>query len=181
MRVAYVDIETNYVGPHTDQKLFSDFANHKVTVLGIRVIGETEDRFVQLVGEEISRESILTALEGVEKLVTYNGRSVPDAIKGRIGFDFPVLEAQYGIALDKQIAHVDLVPECWKRNWYGGQKKVEERLGLKRALPGKDGLWANQQWREYQRTGNRATLAEMLLYNKEDVYQLREIEQRMGN
>jgi len=179
MKLAYLDIETDYVGKHTDQKLFEDYANHRITVIGIRVVEEPADEFVQFVGEQISREAVLRALAGVDTIVTYNGRSIPDRMKGRVGFDFPVIAAQLGVVLDREFKHKDLVPECWEHKLYGGQKKVEEALGLKRTLPGKDGKWATESWREYQRTGSRQRLDELLLYNKEDVFMLREIEQKL--
>ena len=178
LKTAYLDIETDYIGPFppTDQRMFKDFPNHKLTVIGIRILGDDEDRFVQLVGDEATRENLLAALAGVERIVTYNGRSKPDKLKGSVGFDFPVIRAQLGVTLDAEFPHTDLVPECWRKNLYGGLKKVEIALGLKRKLPGKDGFWANKTWREYQRTREQRLLDELLAYNKEDVFMLREVE-----
>jgi uncharacterized protein YprB with RNaseH-like and TPR domain len=72
------------------------------------------------------------------------------------------------------------VPECWRCNLYGGQKKVEETLGLKRNLPGRDGAWANQTWKKYEASGNVRYLNELLAYNKEDVFMLRRIEEKLA-
>jgi len=179
MRVAYLDIETDYVGKYEDERLFRDFKNHSMTVLGVRLIERKDDEFIQLVHEDIAKHELLQILRGVERIVTYNGRSIPDRIKGRIGFDFPVIEAQLGIVLDRRFDHTDLVPECWKRNLYGGQKKVEEMLGLQRKLPGKHGAWAMETWRKYVKTQRRKYLDELLAYNREDVFMLREIELRL--
>ena len=74
---------------------------------------------------------------------------------------------------------MDLVPECWKHDLYGGQKKVEETLGLRRELPGKHGAWAMETWRKYLETGKKGYLDDLLLYNKEDVFMLREIESKL--
>ena len=177
-KTAYLDIETDYVGPFAppDKRLFKDFPNHKLTVIGIRIVGENEDRFVQLVGPDATRENLMKELAGVTRLVTYNGRSLPDKIKASTGFDFPVIKAQLGVTLDEILPHDDLVPLCWAKNLYGGLKKVEIALGLKRKLPGRDGLWANQVWREYQRTHDQKLLDELLAYNKEDVFMLRDVE-----
>ncbi len=179
---AYLDIETNYVGafPPTDDRFFRDYRNHQITVLGIRAIGPESDSLVQLVDKDVSRAALLDALRGVDRLVTFNGRSLPDCLKGRVGFDFPVIAAQLGITLDREFPHTDLVPECWKRGLYGGQKKVEQRLGLSRKLPGRDGAWAMEMWREFVRTGEKRCLDDLLLYNKEDVFMLREIELRLA-
>ena len=176
MKAAYLDIETNYVGKFTDQRLFRDSKNHKLTLVGIRVVAEKEDNFVQLVGDKISKAAVLDALAGADHLITFNGRSIPDQVKGYTGFDIPVIAAQLGVVLDREFKHTDLSPECWKAGLYGGLKKVEEALGLKRELPGKDGLWAQETWKQYNASGNARLLGELLAYNKEDVFMLRRIE-----
>ena len=177
MKSAYLDIETNYTGQFTDQRLFKDCKYHKITLIGIRLLSETDDSFLQLVGDEVNKLTVMKALGGVDRLVTYNGRSIPDNVKGYIGFDFPVIFAQLGVVLDKEFTHTDLCPVCWKAGLYGGQKKVEEALGLKRELPGKDGLWAQEAWRKYSASGDERYLGELLAYNKEDVFMLRRIEE----
>jgi hypothetical protein len=182
LKTAYLDIETDYVGSFQppDQRLFKDFRNHKLTVIGIRILDGGADTFVQLVGEEITRDRLLAELAGVQRIVTYNGRTSYDE-KGRTGFDFHVIAAQLGVTLDTKFAHTDLVPLCWKKGLYGGLKKVEVALGLERKLPGRDGLWANQTWRDYQRTRDAKLLDELLAYNKEDVFMLREVELALKN
>lgn len=182
MKIAYFDIETNYVGKYEypDQRLFQDWKNHLITVVGVFLVGRDGDEFVQLVDEEVSKKNLMHVLRGVRKLVTYNGRSIPDNIKRRVGFDFPVIAARLGVVLDREFEHTDLVPECWKRDLYGGQKKVEEALGLRRKLPGRDGGWAQETWRKYLETRKRKYLDELLLYNKEDVFMLREIERLLA-
>ena len=179
MKVSYLDIETDYLGKHRDQKLFQDVGNHKITVIGIRTILGERDDFIQLVDREVSKKNLMEALTRVDRIVTYNGRSRPDAIKGRTGFDFPVIGAQLGVVLDQEFQHLDLVPECWKRGLYGGQKIVEQTLGLRRRLPGKDGAWAGQAWRNYKESKDERYLKELLEYNKEDVFMLYEIEEAL--
>ena len=179
VKTAYLDIETSYLGRLPAPQLCRDFKNHRITVIGIRIVEGAGDSFTQLVGKEATRENLLNALEGVDRIVTYNGRSIPDTVKGYIGFDFPVIAAQLGIVLDKVFKHVDLCPECWKAGLWGGQKAVEQTLGLKRTLPGKDGAWADQTWKLYAASGNERYLAELLAYNKEDVFMLRAIEEAL--
>ncbi|MFB3922006.1 MAG: ribonuclease H-like domain-containing protein [Terriglobia bacterium] len=180
MRTAYIDIETTYVGAFTDNRLFKDFANHRITVVGIRVVEAGADEFLQIVGGEVTRERLLAALGGVGLIVSFNGRSKPDALKGYIGFDFPVVAAQLGVVLDEEFAHRDLCPECWKQGLYGGLKAVEQRLGLTRKLPGKDGQWADLTWRNYQKTKDKSLLDELLAYNREDVFMLRSLEEMLA-
>ena len=179
MKVAYLDIETNYVGRQCGQELFRDYPNHLITVLGVRVVNGDRDEFTQLIDPNITRMAVEMLLAGVERIVTYNGRSIPDRTKRSVGFDFPVIAAQLGITLDREFEHTDLVPECWSRGLYGGQKKVEQTLGLERKLPGRDGAWAMEVWRKYQETGQRKFLQDLLIYNKEDVFMLREIELKL--
>ena len=179
MKAAYLDIETSYLGRLPFPKLCKDFKNHKITVLGIRVMDNTNDSFCQLTGADISKDQLMKALDGVGRIVTYNGRSIPDRINNRIGFDFPVIAAQLGVVLDNMFKHVDLVPLCWEHGLYGGQKKVEETLGLKRQLPGKDGAWANETWKKYEESKDARYLNELLAYNKEDVFMLHRIEEAL--
>ena len=163
-----------------DQRFFRDSANHRITVLGVRMMDGESDELVQLFDKEVTRARLVEALAGTKKIVTYNGRSIPDAIKNRVGFDFPVIAAQLGIVLDKEFAHVDLCPECWKRNLYGGQKKVEQKLGLKRQFPDREGAWAMEAYRAYMKTGEERLRSELLAYNKEDIFMLRELESKLA-
>jgi uncharacterized protein YprB with RNaseH-like and TPR domain len=179
MKTAYLDIETKYVGTFTDQRLFRDCQNHVITVIGVRVVDGEKDAFIQMVGRDVTKANLMLVLNGVERLVTYNGRSVPDKIKGHVGFDFPVIASQLGVMLDQDFPHLDLCPECWQKGLWGGQKAVEQVLGLKRQLPGKDGKWADETWRKYEATGDTHCRDEVLAYNREDVFMLRSIEEAL--
>lgn len=179
MRTAYLDIETTYVGAFTDGRLFKDFGNHRITVVGIRGVDAGADNFVQLVGEEVTRAKLLAALTGAHLIVTFNGRSIPDQVKGYVGFDFPVIAAQLGVVLDREFPHRDLCPECWKQGLYGGLKAVEQSLGLQRQLPGKDGKWADLTWKSFEKTRDQRLLDQLLAYNREDVFMLRCLEQAL--
>jgi hypothetical protein len=54
MKIAYLDIETTYTGKFTDQRLFRDHKNHRIAVLGMRVLQADKDSFLQLVGKDVS-------------------------------------------------------------------------------------------------------------------------------
>ena len=177
MKTAYLDIETTYSGTLVGQRLFSDCENHHITVLGLRVLQEGKDSFLQLVNKDISKIALLTALKGTDLIVTYNGRSIPDGVKGYTGFDFPIIASQLGVVLDKQFKHLDLCPVCWRRGLRGGQKAIERSLRLKRNRPGRDGAWADLTWRRYEKTGDENFLRELLEYNREDVFMLRRIQE----
>jgi uncharacterized protein YprB with RNaseH-like and TPR domain len=180
VKIAYLDIETSYVGELPYPKLCQDHKNHRLTVVGILIVDGPDDSFVQLVGDEIHKPSLMRALAGVSRIVTYNGRSIPDDVRGHIGFDFPVIRAQLGVVLDRLFAHVDLCPLCWKANLWGGLKAVGQALGLRRQLPGKDGAWADLTWKQYVATRNPRLLNELLAYNREDVFMLRRLEEALA-
>ena len=180
MKTAYLDVETCYTGTFTDQRLFKDCKNHQITIIGIRVLDGERDSFIQLIGSDVTRANLMLVLNGVERLVTYNGRSIPDKVKGFVGFDFPVIAAQLGVVLDQEFPHVDLCPACWSKGLSGGLKVIEQILGLTRKLPGKDGKWADEMWRKYDATKDEAIKREVLAYNEEDVIMLRSVEEALA-
>lgn len=60
---AYLDIETTGLSPTYDH----------ITVVGIYVTDGSYERFVQLVGEDVTVTNLLKALRDVDLLYTYNG------------------------------------------------------------------------------------------------------------
>ena len=181
MKKAYIDIETDYVGNKSeeDHKYMDDHGNHQLTIVGIYLVDGNNKEVNQLVGEECTKENILGALTGVEELVTYNGRSKKDYIRGYIGFDFPVIYAQTGLLLDEIFRHTDLCVVCWEKGLYGGLKKIEKKLGINRETVGIDGKEAMNMWRKYKETGDLDILERLKLYNKEDISNLELLEQRL--
>ena len=179
MKIAYLDIETTYTGKFTDQRLFSDHKNHRITVLGVRVLQADKDSFLQLVRKDVSKVALLNALSETDLIVTYNGRSIPDKMKGHTGFDFPVIASQLGVVLDEEFKHMDLCPVCWQRGLWGGQKAIERSLGLTRKRPGRNGAWADVVWKKYETSGSDNFLKELLEYNREDVFMLRRIQEAL--
>jgi uncharacterized protein YprB with RNaseH-like and TPR domain len=156
---AYLDIETT--------GLSADF--HDITVVGIYRIGDTSARFVQLVGDDISDESLLEALEGVDTIFTYNGKR----------FDLPFIKARLGLDLEAEFSHCDLMYDCWRNNLYGGFKAVEQQLGISRRLTGIGGFEAVMLWWQYVNEGDRSALNLLLEYNREDVMNLVELRLRL--
>ncbi len=74
---AYLDIETTGLSPF----------NSEITVIGIHLCSGEDIDFIQLVGRDISAQSILEALDGVEVFHTYNGSR----------FDLPFIYSRLGI------------------------------------------------------------------------------------
>ena len=156
-REAYLDIET------TGLYRF----HHYITVIGIYLVDGSGGRLVQLVGEEVTRDNLLDALEGVDTIFTYNGRR----------FDLPFISAFLGLDLAESYHHHDLMYDCWRNNLYGGLKAVELKLGIVRRLKGIDGAEAVRLWWRYQNDRDHDALNMLLEYNGEDVLNLETLRQ----
>jgi uncharacterized protein YprB with RNaseH-like and TPR domain len=150
---AYLDIETTGLSPFYGE----------VTVVGIyRVKGKITE-FIQIVGEEITAEKVLSALENVDVIYTYNGSR----------FDLPFIDTALGVDLCDYFEHKDLMYDCWRCHLKGGLKAVEKTLGIRRELTEVNGYKAVILWRRYVSYGDKEALATLLAYNREDVVNLK--------
>jgi uncharacterized protein len=156
---AYLDIET------TGLSAFFDY----ITVVGILRCDGSQDELIQLVGQEVTRGNLITALRDVKNIYTYNGAR----------FDLRFISNSLGIDLSAQYYHRDLMYDCWRCNLYGGFKSVERQLGIPRRLVGVGGYEAVQLWWSYVKGGNQRALATLLEYNKEDVINLKTLRERL--
>jgi uncharacterized protein YprB with RNaseH-like and TPR domain len=156
---AYLDIET------TGLSRFYDY----ITVIGIYLCNGGGTELIQLVGEEVTRDNLLKALEGVNRVYTYNGSR----------FDLPFIDAFLGVNLEAEFYHHDLMYDCWRNNLYGGFKAVERQLGIYRRLQGVGGFDAVLLWWRYRNYGDQNALALLLQYNKEDVVNLKALRERL--
>lgn len=156
---AYLDIETTGLSP----------AACMVTVVGMYICNGEDARVVQLVGKDITAESLLEALEGVSIIHTYNGSR----------FDLPFLYGCLGIDLNHRFPHRDLMFDCWKHHLYGGLKAVERQLGIERRLKDMNGWEAVKLWWKYVDSFDLGALNRLLEYNKEDVVNLRTLQAKL--
>ena len=157
---AYIDIETTARDP----------AAGELTVVGIYLEQEGQERVVQLYEATLTKDNLLAALAGTGTLYSYNGKE----------FDLPFIAAKLGVDLAGVFKHRDLMKHCWRRNLYGGQKKVEKKLGISRETTGIDGAHAVTLWMDYRLNGNSDALRTLLLYNAEDVTNLAHIRRNLG-
>jgi len=155
----YLDIET------TGLSRFYDY----ITVIGIYRCNGEDGKLVQLVGEAVTRENLVKALEGVTTIYTYNGSR----------FDLPFIRASLRVDLEAEFYHHDLMYDCWRNNLYGGFKSVEQQLGIPRQLQGIGGLGAIWLWWKYQNDCDQNALALLLQYNNEDVVNLKALRERL--
>jgi uncharacterized protein YprB with RNaseH-like and TPR domain len=142
---AYLDIETSFTG--------------KITVVGVYC---PDQEIVQLVGDEITHESLMDALSSAGTIVTYNGNR----------FDFPVIKGRVGLDLRANFLSCDLMYDCWRQGFYGGLKGVERQLGISRQTKGITGGDAPVLWERYVRKGDQEALELLLNYNQDDVMNL---------
>lgn len=156
---AYLDIETTGLSP----------LDCEVTVVGIYLCNGTQTKFIQLVGEDITGDSILEALQGTEVIYTYNGSR----------FDLPFIYSRLGINLAELFRHCDLMYDCWENNLYGGFKAVERQLGIPRRLTEINGYEAVRLWWQYANDYDHDALSILLEYNKEDVLNLKALRERL--
>jgi len=156
---AYLDIETTGLSPWYDE----------ITVVGIHICNGVFTSFIQLVGDDITAENIMDALEGVDIIHTYNGSR----------FDLPFINVKKGIDLSKLFRHCDLMHHCWQRKLYGGFKAVERKLGIERKLTDLTGLDAVRLWWRYVNDYDEQALAVLLEYNREDVVNLKALKDRL--
>jgi uncharacterized protein YprB with RNaseH-like and TPR domain len=156
---AYLDIET------TGLSAFSA----DITVVGIYLCRGSETDFIQLIGGDITRHSLLEALEGVDIIYTYNGHR----------FDLPFINTRLGIDLEEIFPHRDLMFDCWRCNLRGGFKAVERQLGIPRELVEVDGRAAIRLWWRYVESFDLEALDTLLAYNREDVVNLKELKDRL--
>ncbi len=156
---AYLDIETT--------GLYSRYS--EITVIGIYLINGIDTRFVQLVGEDITAESLLEALQGASIIYTYNGSR----------FDIPFIDSHLGINLASLFQHCDLMYDCWRNDLYGGLKAVERQCGIDRRLKDVNGREAIWLWWKYRNDYDQGALATLLEYNKEDVLNLKTLRERL--
>ena len=159
MTEAYLDIETTGLTPDHCQ----------ITVVGIYIIRGAKNEVVQLVGDDITADRLMTSLNGVTTLHTYNGSR----------FDLPFIDARHRLDLSREFKHVDLMFHCWQRNLYGGLKSVERQLGINRKLTGVNGLEAIRLWWAYVNDNDEKALKTLLEYNKEDVVNLKALKEKL--
>ena len=156
---AYLDIETTGLAPESSE----------ITVIGIYLFNGCQNKFIQLIGDRITRQAILDPLEKAKTIYTYNGSK----------FDLPFIHRRVGVDLAATYDHCDLMLECWRNCLYGGLKSVERQLNIPRTLKDMDGLQAIRLWWRYVNDYDEKALNTLLQYNKEDVINLKHLKDRL--
>ena len=146
---AYLDIETTGIS-HSDSQIL---------LIGLLLVRGSDRKLVQITSNDITKKSLLTALQGVDNIFTYNG--------GR--FDLPFIKTFLGVDLQEMYRHHDLMYDCWRNGFYGGLKSIEARLGITRKHKGISGLDVILLWNKYRNSQDETTLSSILQSNEEDL------------
>lgn len=146
---AYLDIETNGLGPGAIITMVSVHRNGDTTTLTR--------------GMDLSAENLSHALEGSKMLVTFNGST----------FDLPMIEREFPFTVPK-VPHYDLRHACPKVGLRGGLKQVEVLLGYRRPqeveyVTGEEAVYL---WHLWEHKGNENALKLLRRYNQEDTRNL---------
>jgi uncharacterized protein len=75
---------------------------------------------------------------------------------------------------------IDLRWVCQRHSLRGGQKLIEQKIGVRRDLPDLDGLEAIHLWQLHM-SGDPQTLTKLLKYNREDLDGLIMIKKHLVN
>ncbi len=156
---AYLDIETTGLSPWYCG----------ITVIGIYLCNGDDTNIIQLVGKDITVDSLLETLDGVDIIYTYNGSR----------FDLPFIYTLLGVNLARIFTHRDLMYDCWRNNLYGGFKAVERQLSIQRRSKDINGFEAVRLWWRYVNDYDEDALSNLLEYNKEDVVNLKILKERL--
>jgi len=157
---AFLDIETTGLFPNSCE----------ITVIGIYLTDGGRTRFIQLVGNRITADNLIEALQDAHIIYTYNGTR----------FDIPFIRRRLGVDLTTMFEHCDLMYECWNNDLYGGLKSVEKQLKIRRRLTEINGLEAIKLWWRYVNSYDEKALNILLEYNREDVVNLKLLKERLA-
>jgi uncharacterized protein YprB with RNaseH-like and TPR domain len=154
--VAFLDIETTGLGQDDSEITLIGLYNGKNFKVFVR--GQNLGEFA----DEIANYSVV---------ITYNGTY----------FDLPFLRNEFK-SVTFPAAHIDLRFLAKRLGYTGGLKGVEIQLGILRPeeLRGIDGYVAVLLWQEYLE-GTKEALDALIMYNREDVVNLRYIMERCYN
>ncbi len=146
-QAVFLDIETNgYYG--------------SITVIGL-YDGYDTKMFIR--GYNLDKQLLAQELSKYKLIVTFNGAS----------FDLPVIKRFFNLNID--LPHIDLRFVCQKIGLTGGLKAIERARGIKRReevadIVGEDAVYLWQMW---QSTRKKEYLDKLVMYNEEDIINLK--------
>ncbi len=109
-------------------------------------------------------EKVVRWLENYPIWVTFGGDN----------FDLPFIRKKFPY-LQNPLVHIDLFFLTREAGLKGGLKKIEKALGISRETEGLNGYDAVKLWRRWTEKRDKKALQKLILYNKEDVINLKKI------
>ncbi len=145
----FVDIETEGLSKERND----------ITVIGIYKKGIYHS-FIK----DLNLNEAFTLLAETPIWITFGGEN----------FDIPFIKKTFP-DLKTPIVHIDLLSLSKKVGLKGGLKKIEKALGIERETDGLNGYDAVKLWRRWVEERDKRALDTLILYNKEDVVNLKKI------
>lgn len=145
--------------------------------------------FVDIETEGLSKERNEITLIGIYKEGKYypfiRGFNLNKALKflacipiwitfGGENFDIPFIKKTFP-ELETPLVHIDLLFLTKELGLRGGLKKIEKYLGINRKTEGLNGYDAVRLWKKWLEERDKKALKNLILYNKEDVVNLKKI------
>ncbi|MBT7903002.1 ribonuclease H-like domain-containing protein [Candidatus Woesearchaeota archaeon] len=147
--ILFLDIETS--------QYYGD-----ITLIGVY---DCEDYLALVKGKTLTEDYLKKAFDGKKIVISFNGK----------GFDFPVMKRYFQKNFE-QVVHFDLRFACQQVGLVGGLKDIERQLEVSRKLPiEKMCLSPVDLWNSFISTGNQSYFEELILYNEDDVVNLKTI------
>lgn len=148
-----------------------------------------DKKFIQLIGNNITKDNIMKELDGVNEVIGYHCRTKPGGAKGYVGYDFGVIGAKLGVVLDELpgVVCTDLELLAHSAEMYGGLKGAEMHIPI--TSPRKSNIADGKEAEKIilesavcaDETEKKRLWKKILKYNKEDVANLVYIEWWLKN
>lgn len=149
LEVLFLDIETEGLSKEKNE----------ITLIGIY----KNSKYYCFV-KDINLEKALTMLAFTPIWISFGGEN----------FDLPFIKKTFSF-LKTPLIHIDLFFLTRELGLKGGLKKIEKILGISRETEGLNGYDAVKLWKKWIEEKDRKSLELLILYNKEDVINLKKI------
>ncbi|RLG11208.1 exonuclease [Candidatus Pacearchaeota archaeon] len=147
--ILFVDIETEGLSKEKND----------ITLIGIY----KEDRYYPFI-KNLNLDKALKILAYTPIWITFGGEN----------FDVPFIKKTFP-QLKTPLIHIDLFFLAKEVGLRGGLKKIEKMLGIIRETEGLNGYDAVKLWKKWVEEKDKSALKKLIIYNKEDVVNLKKI------
>jgi len=149
-----------------DQALFLDIETEGLSKErnDITLIGIYKGRHYLPFIKDMNLEKVLAHLSTTPIWITFGGEN----------FDIPFIKRAFEGRVYPRV-HIDLYHFTRLVGLKGGLKKIEKALGLTRETEGMNGYDAVKLWKRWKEERDKASLRKLILYNREDVVNLKMI------